>query len=58
MILSTLVIYHKSVEVTRGDLVGILLIAIVPGLNWVIGYLGGLIMICKSKKVIDFLIQE
>lgn len=54
MILTILVIYYQSTEVTRGDLVGIILLSALPLFNFFAGYLGGLIMICESKKVIDF----
>jgi hypothetical protein len=54
MILTILVIYYQSTEVTRGDLIGIILISALPLFNFFAGYLGGLIMICESKKVIEF----
>jgi len=52
-ILSTVVIYHKSNEVTRGDLIGIILLSLMPVINW-FGYVGGLIALCESKTVQDF----
>jgi hypothetical protein len=54
MVLTAVVIYNKSNEVTRGDLVGILLVAAVPLFNFFAGYVGGLISLCESKKINDF----
>ena len=53
-ILTTVVIYHKSNEVTRGDLIGIILISLVPLFNFFAGYIGGLIALCESKSFNDF----
>ena len=53
-ILTTVVIYRKSNEVTRGDLIGIILISLVPLFNLVAGYIGGLITLCESKSINDF----
>jgi hypothetical protein len=54
MILTILVIYYQSTEVTRGDLIGIILLSALPLANFFAGYLGGLIMICQSKTIQDF----
>jgi hypothetical protein len=54
MILTTVVIYHKSNEVTRGDLIGIILVSLVPLFNFFAGYVGGLISLCESKTVNNF----
>ena len=54
MILTIAVIYHESDEVTRGDLVGIVLISALPLLNFFVGYVGGLIGFCQSERVNDF----
>lgn len=53
-ILSVVVIYHKSNEVTRGDLIGIILASLVPIFNCISGYIGGLITLCESKTINDF----
>lgn len=55
MILTATVIYHASDEVTRGDLIGILLISTLPLVNFFFGYIGGLIMLCQSNTINDFL---
>jgi hypothetical protein len=54
MILTIVVIYHKSNEVTRGDLIGIILASLVPLFNLFAGYVGGLISLCESKTVNNF----
>jgi hypothetical protein len=54
MILTAVVIYHKSNEVTRGDLIWIILVSLVPLFNLFAGYVGGLISLCESKKINDF----
>ncbi|CAB4125734.1 hypothetical protein UFOVP54_213 [uncultured Caudovirales phage] len=54
MILTIAVIYQHSDEVTRGDLVGIVLISALPLLNFFVGYVGGLIGFCRSERVNDF----
>lgn len=53
-ILSIVVIYHKSNEVLVIDLIGIILVSLVPILNLIIGYTGGLIYLRESKTVNDF----
>jgi hypothetical protein len=53
-ILSIIVIYIKEREVTRGDLIGIILASLVPIFNWISGYIGGLITLCESKTVNNF----
>jgi hypothetical protein len=55
MILTVVVIYNISNEVTRGDLIGIILAASVPLLNFFVGYVGGLVSLCQSKTINDFL---
>ena len=55
MILTVAVIYNISNEMTRGDLIGIILAASVPLLNFFVGYVGGLIAVCESKTINDFL---
>jgi hypothetical protein len=52
MILTVAVIYNISNEMTRGDLIGIILAASVPLLNFFVGYVGGLIAVCESKTII------
>lgn len=54
-ILTVFVIIHKSDKVTVLDLVGITLLSIIPLLNLFSGYVGGLMWLCESKKVNDFL---
>jgi len=53
-ILSTIVIYVKEREVTIGDFIGIIFMSLIPLLNWVVGYIGGLIVLCESKTINDF----
>ena len=53
VILTVITIYHKSDKVTRGDLIGIILLSLIPVINW-FGYVGGLITLCESKTVQDF----
>jgi hypothetical protein len=54
-ILSVFAIIHRSDKVTILDLVGIILLSIVPLLNLFSGYVGGLICLCESEKVNNFL---
>jgi hypothetical protein len=54
MILTIVVRYHKSNEVTRGDLIGIILASLVPLFNLFAGYVGGLTSLCESKRVNNF----
>ena len=53
-ILSIIVIYIKEQEVTIGDFIGIIFMSLIPLLNWVVGYIGGLILLCESKTTNDF----
>jgi hypothetical protein len=55
MILTILVIYHKSSQVTRGGLIGIILISALPILNFFIGYVVGLVSLCESIAINNFL---
>jgi hypothetical protein len=54
MLLSIAGIYHKSSQVTRGDLIGIILISALPIFNFFIGYVGGLIILCESIAINNF----
>jgi hypothetical protein len=54
-ILSVFVILNKSDEVTVLDLIGIILISLMPLLNLIAGYAGGLIWFCQSEAVNNFL---
>ena len=54
-ILTVFVILNKSDEATVLDLIGIILIAILPLVNLFGGYMGGLMWLCESKKVNNFL---
>lgn len=53
-ILTVLVIYHKSDKVTRGDLIEIILISLIPLFNFLAGYIGGLVVLCESESVNKF----
>jgi len=53
-ILSVVVIYHKSNEVTRGDLIGIILFSMLPIGNFIVGYCGGMLCLLESKAINDF----
>jgi hypothetical protein len=53
-ILTATVIYHKSDEVTRGDLIEIILFSLIPLFNFLAGYVGGLVVLCESKTIQDF----
>lgn len=53
-ILSMLVLYHKSNEVLVIDLIGIILVSLVPIFNLIVGYTGGLLFLRESKTVNDF----
>ena len=55
LILSVLVIVNRSEEVTVLDLMGIIVLSLLPILNLVSGYVGGLICICESEKIDKFL---
>ena len=54
-ILSVFVILNKTDEATVGDLIGIILISLMPLLNIFAGYIGGLIWFCQSEAVNNFL---
>ena len=55
MILTVIVICNLSNEMTRGDLILIILAASLPKLNFLVGYVGGLVALCESKTINDFL---
>jgi len=55
LILSVLVIVNRSEEVTVLDLMGIIVLSLLPIFNLVSGYVGGLIWICESEKIDKFL---
>lgn len=54
MVLTVLVICNISNEITRGDLIKIIIMALLPFLNFFVGYVGGLVAICESKRINDF----
>jgi hypothetical protein len=54
-ILTVFVILNKMDEATVLDLIGIILIAILPLANLFGGYVGGFISLCESKRVNNFL---
>ena len=54
-ILSVFVILNKSDEATVLDLMGIILLSLLPIINLVSGYVGGLIWLCESEKIDKFL---
>ena len=54
-ILSVFVIIHKEDEVTVGELIFIVLLSLLPIVNMFAGYVCGLISLCESKKVNNFL---
>ena len=54
-ILSVFVILNKSDEATVLDLMGIILLSLLPVINLVSGYVGGLIWFCESEKIDNFL---
>ena len=54
-ILSVFVILNKSDEATVGDLMIIILFSLLPVINLVSGYVGGLIWLCESEKIDKFL---
>ena len=53
-ILSVLVMYHKSNKVTRGDLLEMIFLSLIPIMNFIVGYLGGLVIMCESITISDF----
>jgi hypothetical protein len=53
-ILTVAVFYHKSDKVTRGDLVEMVLISLIPLFNFLAGYIGGLVVLCESQSVNKF----
>lgn len=54
-ILSVFVILNKSDEATVLDLMAIILLSLLPVINLVSGYVGGLIWLCESEKIDKFL---
>lgn len=54
-ILSVFVILNKSDEATVLDLMAIILLSLLPVINLVSGYVGGLIWFCESEKIDKFL---
>jgi len=54
-ILSVFVILNKSDEATVLDLMVIILLSLLPVINLVCGYVGGLIWFCQSEKIDKFL---
>ena len=54
-ILSVFVILNKSDEATVLDLMAIILLSLLPVINLVSGYIGGLIWFCESEKIDKFL---
>ena len=54
-ILSVFVILNKSDEATVLDLMGIILLSLLPVINLVSGYIGGLMWFCESEKIDKFL---
>jgi hypothetical protein len=54
-ILSVFVIIHKQNEVTVLDLIFIVLASLLPIVNMFAGYVCGLISLCESKRVNNFL---
>lgn len=54
-ILSVYVIIHCEDEVTVLDLIGIILICLVPILNLIVGYFLGLMHLCQSESINNFL---
>ena len=54
-ILSVFVILNKSDEATVLDLMAIILLSLLPVINLVSGYVGGLIWFCQSEKIDKFL---
>ena len=54
-ILSVFVILNKSDEATVLDLMAIILLSLLPVINLVSGYVGGLIWFCQSEAVNNFL---
>jgi hypothetical protein len=53
-ILTVVVLYTKSNEVTRGDLTQMILFSLIPLINFLAGYVGGLVTLCESKTINDF----
>jgi len=54
-ILSVFMILNKQNQATIGDLIIIILVSLLPIVNLFSGYVGGLITLCNSKKVNNFL---
>lgn len=53
-VLTVLVICNLSNEITRGDLILIILTSSIPLLNFFVGYIGGLVALCESESVNNF----
>jgi hypothetical protein len=53
-ILTTILLYHKSDKVTRGDLVEMIFFSLIPLFNFLAGYIGGLVVLCESQSVNKF----
>lgn len=54
-ILTVFVILNKQDEVTVGELILIILVSLLPLVNLFGGYVFGLVSLCESKKVNNFL---
>lgn len=54
-IISVFIILNKSDEATVLDLMAIILLSLLPIINLVSGYVGGLIWLCESEKIDKFL---
>lgn len=54
-ILSVFVILNKTDDATVGDLIIIIGVSLMPLLNLFAGYVGGLIWLCQSEAVNNFL---
>lgn len=53
-VLTVAVFWHNEEEITRGDLIKIIIVSILPIVNLFIGYLGGFLTLCESKVIQDF----
>ncbi len=53
-ILTTILFYHKSDKVTRGDLIEMIFFSLIPLFNFFAGYVGGLVALCQSESVNKF----
>ena len=54
IILTVAVLYHKSDKVTRGDLIEIILLSLIPIFNFFAGYVAGLVVLCESESCQKF----